>query len=321
MATTGQSSNTVVFPLEKTAVAQKAVLADNSQAALRLQLTSLLQTTLELDQLLKLFFTEASHIVAIDSMNFDHSALQQPISFGQSSRHSCHYNLVTSKDSLGELAFTRRKQFAEAELKQLETLITSLICPLRNALLYREALQSAHRDPLTGVGNRLAMESTLERDIAIAKRNQQSLSLLVIDVDHFKAINDNYGHSAGDCVLKGVSRQLNLCCRESDASYHSYRFGGEEFVVLLNNTDSQGALIAAERLRHSIETMSTNYDGHSIQVTASIGISTLVASDTSASLFDRADKALYQAKQNGRNQTLCDVKLENDGEDGEVLAL
>ncbi len=183
----------------------------------------------------------------------------------------------------------------------LETLTGSLICPLRNGLLYRQALQNALLDPLTGAGNRLALENTTRLEVAIAHRHDHPLSLLVIDLDYFKAINDRYGHATGDEVLKNVARELQLCCRESDIACHSYRYGGEEFVMLLNHTDRAGAAIAAERIRQRIHAVTTPVEDDTIRTTASIGAASLVAGDNMETLFDRADEALYAAKRAGRN--------------------
>jgi diguanylate cyclase (GGDEF)-like protein len=195
-------------------------------------------------------------------------------------------------------------RFNEQDLELLETLINCLIFPVRNALLYRDAVQSALSDSLTGAGNRLALENTLEREIALSFRNELPLSILVVDIDMFKSINDRFGHSAGDCVLKNVVKLLGQDCRETDSTYRAYRFGGEEFVLILNNTDRAGATIVAERIRQHIEITSTSYQQQDIQATVSVGVSTLREGDNLSTLFSRADKALYQAKHNGRNQVV-----------------
>lgn len=312
MVTTVQNTNTVAFPNGQGPATRKRVLGTEDNTELRLQLSNLLQTTLELPQVLQLFFDEVQHTIALDSLNYRSEKNHVNIDIGDSARHSCHYKLITSQDSLGELSFTRGKRFSDGELHLLEQLIGCLICPIRNALLYREAIQSALRDPLTGSGNRLALENTLEREISLAQRHQNPLSVLVVDIDNFKTINDSYGHAAGDCVLKEVARQLAQCCRDTDATYRAYRFGGEEFVILLNNTDTGGALILAERIRAGIETTTTRHDQQTISVTVSIGASSLIAADTMSSLFERADRALYRAKQNGRNRVVDAQQCEPD---------
>ena len=306
MVTTVQSSNTVAFPTPKSAGNRKRTTAIRVEehAELRLQLSNILQTTLELPQVLQLFFEEVQRSLSIDSLTYRNSKLTSNVELGISSRHNCHYKLVTNKDSLGEVTFSRGKRFSEEELQLLEMLIGCLICPIRNSLMYREAVESALRDPLTGSGNRMALEKTLEREVALAKRHDQALSVLVVDIDKFKTINDNHGHTAGDYVLKDVAHILTLCSRETDAAYRAYRFGGEEFVLILNNTEANGSAVVAERIRQYIENMTTTFEDSSLNVTVSIGVATLNDEDDMATLFSRADKALYQAKRNGRNQVV-----------------
>lgn len=304
MVTTVRHSNTVAFPVEKTNSRRARTISADDHTHVRLHLSSVLQTSLELSQILSQFFEETKRLLHLGSLSYQHNQLPDELTFGRTNRHSAHYRLATSQDSLGEINFTRRKPFAEEELTLLEMLIGCLICPLRNALLYREAIQTALKDPLTGIGNRLAMENTLEREVSIAQRHQHQLSVLVIDIDHFKTINDRHGHAAGDCVLKNVAAELVRCSRESDAAFHSYRFGGEEFVILLNHTDANGAKVAAERIRSSVEEMTTTVDSETIQVTVSVGIATLAEQDKMGTLFKRADEALYSAKREGRNRVV-----------------
>lgn len=309
MVTTVHSTNTVAFPTDKRSKGSKNVLLPKHYPELRAQLTNLLQTTLELPKVLEIFFNTVQHHLSINSMHYRYSKLLTNVELGKSSRHNCHYKLATQEDMLGDLSFSRSQPFEEKELQLLEQLISCLICPMRNALLYREALQSALRDSLTGAGNRLALENTLEREISLAYRHKLPLSILVVDIDKFKQINDTYGHTAGDCVLKDVVKLLSQGCRETDSAYRAFRLGGEEFVLILNNTSTDGAIIAAERIRHHVEGMSTSYDGNAIRVTVSVGVATLLEGENMSMLFSRADKALYEAKNNGRNQVINALTL------------
>lgn len=304
MVTTVHSSNTVAFPPEKSGKGSSRALQPKYDSELRLQLTSLLQTTLELPKLLELFFESVEQHLSISSLHYRNEKLITNVEIGKSSRHNCNYKLATQDNTLGELSFSRDKRFEENELQLLEQFISCLICPIRNALLYREALQSALRDSLTGAGNRLALENTLEREIGLSSRHKLPLSILVVDIDKFKQINDNYGHSAGDRVLKEVVKLLSQGCRETDSAYRAFRLGGEEFVLILNNTTTEGAVVAAERVRHHIEAMTTSYDNDNITVTVSIGVATLEDGEEMTALFSRADKALYEAKNRGRNQVV-----------------
>ncbi|MNN13161.1 Diguanylate cyclase DosC [compost metagenome] len=170
---------------------------------------------------------------------------------------------------------------------------------MRNALLYREATQSALRDPLTGAGNRIAMEQTLQREIDMSRRHQQPLSLLMLDIDHFKRVNDSHGHSAGDDVLKAIAATIKAQLRNVDMVF---RYGGEEFLVLLSNTSREAAAMVGERLRYATQAAEYYADGHLIELTVSLGCSTLLPGESADSLLRRADSALYVAKREGRNR-------------------
>jgi diguanylate cyclase (GGDEF)-like protein len=184
---------------------------------------------------------------------------------------------------------------------------------LKNVALQREIEQrvraqaSAERlaivDSLTGLFNRRHLFSLAERQLAEALRHQQPLSVVMFDIDHFKKVNDNYGHAAGDKVLSILSSSVERTLRRSDSVG---RYGGEEFVVLLPQTDLDSAHTLAERLRTEIAELAIDLDHDRISVTISAGVAGLPApqpDDRIDRLIDRADQALYLAKQNGRNRT------------------
>jgi len=157
----------------------------------------------------------------------------------------------------------------------------------------------ALRDSLTSLPNRLAYQERLETELARWKRYHAPLSLIIWDIDHFKNINDTFGHKAGDKVLSLIAKQLSANCRETD---FISRFGGEEFVMLLPDTGKESALKLADQLRNFVEQMGFNSNGTAITITISCGITEFIENDTHETAFDRADQALYQAKQQGRNQ-------------------
>ncbi|MCK9396584.1 MAG: GGDEF domain-containing protein [Methylobacter sp.] len=161
------------------------------------------------------------------------------------------------------------------------------------------ANNQALRDPLTGLPNRNAYNERLENELARWKRYHSPLSLIVWDIDHFKNINDSYGHKAGDKVLLLIAKQLSDHSRATD---FISRFGGEEFTMLLPNTDGQSALILANQLRLTIEKTGFNASGASVAITISCGVTEFTPNDTDETAFERADQALYQAKEQGRNQ-------------------
>ncbi len=162
-----------------------------------------------------------------------------------------------------------------------------------------EARNEAFRDALTGLHNRTAYDNRLEEEIARWKRYRNDLSLILLDVDHFKHVNDSYGHKAGDRVLEVIGTLVHQTIRESD---YPARYGGEEFVILLPQTDLEGAQAVAEKLRLAVQTKHFQYANQRVSITASCGLARFRESDSADSLFERADRALYQAKESGRNR-------------------
>ena len=154
-------------------------------------------------------------------------------------------------------------------------------------------------DALTEIPNRLAYDQKAEEEIARWKRFNNPLSLAIWDVDLFKKVNDTYGHKAGDKVLKTIAQLLNSRIRETD---FLARFGGEEFVMLLPGTMEEESLRLVNDLRKKIEACGFHYHGDSVNITVSCGVSSFREGDTLERVFERADKALYKAKKNGRNQ-------------------
>lgn len=156
-------------------------------------------------------------------------------------------------------------------------------------------LQLATRDPLTGVGNRRALENKLFDAVNIFKRSKAPVSMLLIDLDHFKRVNDRHGHAAGDQILRSITEIINLRIRITDSLY---RIGGEEFVVILDGQDLHKAAHLAEQLRTLIEANELVPDS---SVTISVGVAELKSGETGRDWTHRADEALYRAKRSGRN--------------------
>ncbi|WP_417694254.1 GGDEF domain-containing protein [Pseudomonas sp.] len=266
---------------------------------LRQQLSQQLQTSLEPQRILGLFFREVQRLVPLDALIYRHSPSDLRLELGQRGHHTLTYNLSHEGEYLGELVFRRNQRFTETEQADLESVLSTLLFPLRNALLYRAATQSALRDPLTGTGNRIAMDQTLIREIDMAKRHLQPLSLLMLDIDHFKRVNDSHGHGIGDEVLKGVAEAIKNQLRNVDMVF---RFGGEEFLILLSNTSRDAAAMVGERLRHAAQAQDYFAAGTRIELTVSLGCATLLPGESVESLLRRADNALYVAKREGRNR-------------------
>jgi diguanylate cyclase (GGDEF)-like protein len=161
----------------------------------------------------------------------------------------------------------------------------------------------ATMDGLTGLFNRRHFETLARIEWGRFQRYGRPLSLLALDVDEFKAINDRFGHDAGDLVLKTIADDCSSMRRETDIVA---RFGGEEFVLLLPETNEAAAELVAERLRKSIEEHSHAFPGEQPQISVSIGVAgATLGMPSFEALLKRADEALYEAKRNGRNQVIA----------------
>jgi diguanylate cyclase (GGDEF)-like protein len=178
--------------------------------------------------------------------------------------------------------------------KMLEIIGAQVGIAVENATNYRDAIELTLVDPLTGLQNRRVMLVNLDKYIVLAERHKRSLSLIMMDLDHFKKFNDTHGHQLGDQLLIQVADIMKKLVRKSG---HIVRYGGEEFLMMLPETDWKGAFQVAERLRKSVEKLTP--------ITISLGIATLQSGGegvTPQDLIKDADTALYRAKQLGRNR-------------------
>jgi diguanylate cyclase (GGDEF)-like protein len=217
------------------------------------------------------------------------------------SHHNCTYRLELSAVWLGELTLTRGKKFSDQDTQLVEDFLCKLVYPLRNCLLYRQAQRAALQDKLTGLNNRAAFDNSLTREVDLAQRQHSPLSVVVLDIDHFKTVNDTYGHSAGDTALRALADSIIDTLRRSDIAF---RYGGEEFTLVLSNTDKASAHLVAERIRIAASQLNCNDGTRNFGFTVSLGVSELEQGEHLTAFFDRADKALFQAKKSGRNITI-----------------
>lgn len=264
-------------------------------------ISSALQTTLEFHELITIFSTKIQNVVPHSGFEYINKDFDLDIKNGIVTRHSCSYTLKIEDQDLGELKLMRGHKFSTNEIKQLETLLCCLIYPLRNATLFRQAVQMAFTDPLTRVSNRASFDDVIGREFRLAKRNGRDLSLIFIDIDHFKDLNDSYGHACGDVALASVASWIKHAIRSTDIVF---RYGGEEFVVVLGDTSLAGATVIAERVRSEINNHTLVYGLDVLDITASLGVSSMTENDTTVSLVKRADDAMYKAKQTGRNRVV-----------------
>jgi two-component system cell cycle response regulator len=213
-------------------------------------------------------------------------AIVAPIDFGES--------------TIGMLALAPRAPAHPNDPVLVKTIARELGGALRMATLVEESRWMATTDALTGLLNRRAFLDWGKREVLRSSRYNDSLSMILLDVDHFKQINDQRGHATGDIVLAGLARLLSGKVRSCDVVA---RWGGEEFVVALPSTPLAGATIVAERMRHELERLEVlDPNGHRVPVTASFGVAQLFAEESVEKLVDRADRRMYGAKSAGRNR-------------------
>lgn len=166
----------------------------------------------------------------------------------------------------------------------------------------RDHLQAAaFEDPLTGLYNYRHFEQNLEHELERSIRTGQATTLMMIDIDHFKAINDQYGHESGNITLIQLGQTLLSALRKLDIAC---RYGGEEFAIILPSTDLLTGTYVAERIRHTVETMVIELDDQTLSITVSIGVASYspTQESTTHQLIEQADAALYEAKRSGRNR-------------------
>ncbi|HEX7151535.1 MAG TPA: GGDEF domain-containing protein [Thermoanaerobaculia bacterium] len=212
-----------------------------------------------------------------------------------------------------------RAEESEARYQELEQRMLGLQRENLDLIVRNRALSEvSSRDTLTGLYNRWYVIEKIDCEINRALRHGSPMSVLLLDLDHFKRVNDTWGHAAGDAVLQSVGKLLRDSCRVYDIPG---RYGGEEFCIVLPETRLANTTIVAERIRTRLEATSMPVGDESVTVTASIGIAGMDSSDEAilspAALIDRADRALYSAKNHGRNRIeLWDERLFGDTELG-----
>ncbi len=221
----------------------------------------------------------------------------------------CIVGLTLYLLSLTNIAYlrTRKLQDSRQNLQRSEQALHQTNAALQTQLEQTRQLQSqlsdqANRDGLTGLYNRRYLDSSLQRELARCQRDGSTLSLVLVDIDFFKQVNDRHSHGAGDAVLQGMAALLTALTRVSDVAC---RFGGEEFFVLLPQMSPASAYAKAEQLRLAFAAETVLYEGAAIQCTLSAGVATFPADgQTPAALIRCADLALYQAKSEGRNRSV-----------------
>jgi diguanylate cyclase len=191
-------------------------------------------------------------------------------------------------------------RIVEANAWLQDQLVTAQKTIRQQAVELERRMVEANSDGLTNIANRRAFDMELQRHLARWQRHGSVFTLIMLDIDHFKNVNDRYGHLAGDAVLRATAELIKDNIREVD---FVARFGGEEFAIILCEADHHSALLIADRIRKTISTAEVPWEGNALSVTVSVGVAALSRFDDVETLIKRADEAMYIAKREGRNRT------------------
>lgn len=229
--------------------------------------------------------------------------------------------LVYKGEMQGVINFSRlgANSFSYQDVRMMSLVAGQVAIAIANARLYTRTRELSVKDELTGINNRRYFQQMLQMEWKRAVRFGRQLSLIMIDVDHFKIYNDTFGHMQGDLVLKRIGELLKRNLREVDTVA---RFGGEEFVLLLPDTDKRGAIAVAEKVRVFVEAYRFATEDHheTRPITISAGIACFPGDVSEMDdLIDRADIALYRAKENGRNRVECYAPFSKDEDETEII--
>jgi diguanylate cyclase (GGDEF)-like protein len=210
-------------------------------------------------------------------------------------------SLVAQGNKLGAVMLSGHSALTDEHKQILAAMSDRIALAIHNLQLRNSLLQQAIRDPLTGLYNRRYLDETLTRELERANRSGQSLSIIIADVDHFKEINDTFGHDGGDEILRVVGKLLGSSFRTQDLVC---RYGGEEFVIVLPETQLADALHRAEALRQQIKLTHVNLAGATLEsLSISMGVAAFPShGDSPKALIRNADNAMYRAKTGGRDR-------------------
>lgn len=216
-----------------------------------------------------------------------------------------YFPLVVGDSTTGVLAVDTGDDGGDIWKRAVGSAATLIAIAAQNVQLTREVKENAVYDGLTGCFNRTHSMRVLHTELQRARRQQAPLALIMLDLDHFKSVNDTYGHLCGDAILAAVGQRIRDILRNTDTKC---RYGGEEFMVMLPDTPRPGALHVAESLRAQLAEVSVTWNGERVSLTASVGLAMAMAKEVDPiPLIGRADAALYRAKNGGRNR-VCETE-------------
>ncbi len=266
---------------------------------LELRLSQELQSKLDLHSIIKQFSGILSE--HIEHCGIQLSTSESPVVTieGQHGQHKESVELILEGEEIGAITLMKRQRFGDWEAIFFRYLARYLVYPVKNALLIQALHHQTITDPLTGSFNRGALEHDLALELDRSSRNQTPLAIAMLDIDHFKQVNDRYGHHAGDAVLQGLAAEIRSLIRGTDSLY---RYGGEEFTLLMRDTDLGGARQKLESIIKHFRPIEWNEVAPGLKITLSAGVTTWKTGEEGQASINRADQALYDSKHNGRDR-------------------
>ncbi|MDP5041693.1 MAG: GGDEF domain-containing protein [Paraglaciecola sp.] len=254
-----------------------------------------LLSTIDLSRLSEVYFQQLQVRLRLESIDIQFAEKTLSLGSKRPQTHPKTLSCLRSGDTFASIHYGFNRALSVGDWQILQQMHMYFCNPLNNALEHYKLKQFAMKDFLTSLGNRASYDEALSRLISQAERHQAPFGLLVLDLDNFKQVNDQYGHNEGDKVLIAFTQTLLHCLRDTD---FAFRFGGDEFCCLLPDTTAPDIQVIAERIKAAV-----THTGllRKYNVSCSIGSTLYQRHDVAATMFARADSALYQAKQNGRN--------------------
>lgn len=259
------------------------------------ELVTELQTSLVIEELLAIYEKFTKKLLKFTGLQFRSSlgTVESPQSDTSSTPYA--FDLAIADEHLGKLTYFSNYPLSQTIEKKLRALHNVLVYPLRNAMMYSRVLKLATKDSLTGLNNRSQFNEILMQKIEKCSRSKRCFSLMLLDLDNFKQVNDTFGHKVGDDTLIEFATILQSSTRATDSVF---RFGGDEFAILIEDPEFITNKVVADRIMDYVKqsTIMSKYD-----VTVSIGYTLANNGDCDIEIFSRADKGLYKAKASGRN--------------------
>jgi diguanylate cyclase (GGDEF)-like protein len=259
-----------------------------------------LQTTLNINKIIETFFNSLKNDMPACGIEYEYPLLYRHIIYGQKTNSSYSYLIELDKETWGNIIIYFEADISQDEKVILDEFVSAVIFPLRNAIQHENAIIVAANESYLGLPNWSLLQSQITREAKLAFRQNQALSILLIDIDRFSKLKKNNGLLFGDIVIRHVYETLQSMIRNTDILY---RFGYDQFSLILSNTQISDSTKIAERIRSAVADHELlNDNDKKVRMTICIGITELDNKDSVDSLYERAYNALKLAKNSGRNQ-------------------